>query len=420
MPEYQGPYVDRAGNIWMVLSTVVDRYTVDPAGVTSDVATGTIDVMLFNGAAGGQVFRKTVLKARPANDWSYPDGGIRTTNTHFPFVEDYVVGTNRLVGYGTDGLYTDRSGSRGRRSKGQNWWSFVSIDNSGKFSWYKFKGNGKETWSDGTDQDVSDGSSNYLEHAWVAADNSIYVDGEISRGRSKNGVGVLHYDYVLLKVGADQRISWKKKYPDGARSFSNRFFYHQGEEKMMLVSEDALHITEINARGAESLQPFDFSTAMWAFTGLYDESMEESNLEPGSLYGRTADAGSGDWSGVVKYSLPPVAFGPAMVGSDPGSEDIFGEAPVVPAGNYPNPFNPATTVAFNLTEEASVDIAVYNVLGMEIDVLAEKEIFPPGANEVEFDGSALATGVYFYRISAVGLESGRPVLVTTGRMLLAK
>lgn len=67
--------------------------------------------------------------------------------------------------------------------------------------------------------------------------------------------------------------------------------------------------------------------------------------------------------------------------------------------NYPNPFNPTTTIEFNLPADAFVTIKVYNILGQEVTTLANQEMFEAGNNDVTFDATNLASGVYYYRMS---------------------
>jgi hypothetical protein len=67
--------------------------------------------------------------------------------------------------------------------------------------------------------------------------------------------------------------------------------------------------------------------------------------------------------------------------------------------NYPNPFNPSTTIKFELLKASQVSLAVYDILGREVSVLMN-ERRDAGVHEVKFDGSNLAGGVYFYRLSA--------------------
>jgi hypothetical protein len=87
-------------------------------------------------------------------------------------------------------------------------------------------------------------------------------------------------------------------------------------------------------------------------------------------------------------------------------------APVPPARpftyrldqNYPNPFNPSTTISFEMPEAAHVTLTVYNILGQNIATLVDG-VQAAGIHRVQFSGRNLASGVYFYRLSA-GQGSG--------------
>jgi hypothetical protein len=67
--------------------------------------------------------------------------------------------------------------------------------------------------------------------------------------------------------------------------------------------------------------------------------------------------------------------------------------------NYPNPFNPVTTVRFALPRRMQIRLTVYNTLGQQIGRLVDGDV-DAGYHEVKFDGSRLASGVYFYRLTA--------------------
>lgn len=65
--------------------------------------------------------------------------------------------------------------------------------------------------------------------------------------------------------------------------------------------------------------------------------------------------------------------------------------------NYPNPFNPTTTIRYELLQGSMVRLEVFDMLGRRVAVLTN-EFQQPGTHEVVFDASHLASGLYFYRI----------------------
>jgi hypothetical protein len=81
------------------------------------------------------------------------------------------------------------------------------------------------------------------------------------------------------------------------------------------------------------------------------------------------------------------------------------------AGNYPNPFNPRTSIWFALPQAETVRLVVYNLQGQEVSVLIAGERYEAGRYEVAFDASALASGVYFYRLEAGAFHQVRKMTV---------
>lgn len=78
--------------------------------------------------------------------------------------------------------------------------------------------------------------------------------------------------------------------------------------------------------------------------------------------------------------------------------------------NYPNPFNPATTVRYSLPHKSQVLLAVYNTLGQRVAILVQGQQ-EAGSYEEKFDGSALASGVYFYRLQAGAYVNTKKLLL---------
>jgi len=80
------------------------------------------------------------------------------------------------------------------------------------------------------------------------------------------------------------------------------------------------------------------------------------------------------------------------------------------SNNYPNPFNPATTINYQIPKASNVQIKVYDVLGKEVaELVNEKK--EPGRYNVQFDASNLPSGLYFYRMQAGKFSEVRKMLL---------
>ncbi|HAL56497.1 MAG TPA: glycoside hydrolase, partial [Bacteroidetes bacterium] len=78
--------------------------------------------------------------------------------------------------------------------------------------------------------------------------------------------------------------------------------------------------------------------------------------------------------------------------------------------NYPNPFNPLTRIRFSIPRSSAVSLKVFDSLGRCVAVLAE-ELMQPGSYERTLDASALAGGVYFYRLAATQYSHTNKLLI---------
>jgi hypothetical protein len=78
--------------------------------------------------------------------------------------------------------------------------------------------------------------------------------------------------------------------------------------------------------------------------------------------------------------------------------------------NFPNPFNPTTTIDYTLPASSRVLLKVYDVLGREIRTLVDERQIA-GDHSVKLDGSNLASGVYFYRLQAGTYAETRKLLL---------
>ena len=79
--------------------------------------------------------------------------------------------------------------------------------------------------------------------------------------------------------------------------------------------------------------------------------------------------------------------------------------------NFPNPFNPSTTINYSLEETGNIKLEIYNVLGELVQVL-KNEVQKAGSHSVNFNASAFSSGVYFYKLtSGKGHMSKKMVLI---------
>jgi hypothetical protein len=137
--------------------------------------------------------------------------------------------------------------------------------------------------------------------------------------------------------------------------------------------------------------------------GAGNPTVTEVAADGTKLYEMTFDAG------VYSYRAFRYEWEPASVTSAPGRGT---PATYALAQNFPNPFNPTTTIHFSLAQQSRVRLEVFNMLAQRVATLVDEER-PAGTYSERFDGTHLASGVYLYR-----LEAGS--FTTTQKMVLLR
>lgn len=120
---------------------------------------------------------------------------------------------------------------------------------------------------------------------------------------------------------------------------------------------------------------------------------------------------NGHWQVYGSYNDLPILAVPEIKHSRPRDFELL--------SNYPNPFNPSTTISYRLTRDARVSLVIYNMTGQEVRRVFREDSQAPGSHHVEWDGTdtggrRVASGVYIYRLST---SSG---FATSQKMLLVK
>ncbi|MBV6480063.1 MAG: hypothetical protein HGGPFJEG_02897 [Ignavibacteria bacterium] len=78
--------------------------------------------------------------------------------------------------------------------------------------------------------------------------------------------------------------------------------------------------------------------------------------------------------------------------------------------NFPNPFNPSTTIKFTIPNSSIVKLSVYDISGREVAVLVNEQL-NSGTHSINFDASHLSSGMYFYKITANGFQQVKKMML---------
>jgi len=128
---------------------------------------------------------------------------------------------------------------------------------------------------------------------------------------------------------------------------------------------------------------------------------------------------------VAEYHSYAGAFAPSQ---PPGPSDFMGmtvEVPITSVNeisstvpnsyslkqNFPNPFNPTTSIRFDIQKSANVTLKVYNSKGQEVATLVNNELVTPGTKEVVFNANTLSSGIYFYTLSAGDFKETKKMML---------
>lgn len=110
--------------------------------------------------------------------------------------------------------------------------------------------------------------------------------------------------------------------------------------------------------------------------------------------------------------LPPAPPGETARGAELPKEYSLKSA-------YPNPFNPSTTIGFDLPVASRVTITIYDLLGKVVDVVKDG-VEPAGSRSLTWDASGIASGVYLYRLVASGISDPARTFTQVKKIVLVR
>ncbi|MBM4172618.1 MAG: T9SS type A sorting domain-containing protein [Ignavibacteria bacterium] len=160
------------------------------------------------------------------------------------------------------------------------------------------------------------------------------------------------------------------------------------------------HIGTVN-RGVQS-----FTDYSYLLTASYSADLIWYDVR--AYYSIEGTYSDPQWSAVFgEYDLAPKI-------KDDNSNNIITVASELPTkysiSNYPNPFNPSTTIKYQLPESGHVTIKVYDILGKEVATLVN-ENKQAGYHKIDFDGSKLTSGIYIYTIKANNFAQSKKMII---------
>ena len=129
------------------------------------------------------------------------------------------------------------------------------------------------------------------------------------------------------------------------------------------------------------------------------------------------------WEPLSNYSPGGVWMIRAQMDSENALETVDGFNNQVPdkfslSQNYPNPFNPSTRIQFGLSEQANTKLEIYNILGESVQIIIDDGM-DAGFYDFNISMNGLASGMYFYRLTAIG-NNGKQLYSEMRKMILMR
>ena len=183
--------------------------------------------------------------------------------------------------------------------------------------------------------------------------------------------------------------------PDGAA-----LTYSRPGVEHIAIAGIAADETQIVVMGIEA------GTTLYTDAGVLDGSVVSENRVAAVGINATANANITEDA----YKLIEAGIDWILTETAINEEPIAGPMNFELEQNYPNPFNPSTTIAFTLGENTHTLIKVYNVLGQEVATLVNQNL-NAGPHTIQFNGSDLESGVYFYNIVAGDYQAYRKMML---------
>jgi hypothetical protein len=243
----------------------------------------------------------------------------------------------------------------------------------------------------------------------------VYTAFNVRAGSNKRSyVAAIRYLKISSTGAIDKNITYTASgihmyYPAVTADASNNMFmtfsrsssseYASMYRTGMLATETAIQPSALVKGGVGTN-----TSGRWGdYSGVDNDPLDDSDVW---MYAGWANSSNrwATWNAATSFGTPPSAPQKPVAATDSRTFSL--------KGNYPNPFNPSTTIYYSVPQEMHVRLTVYNVLGQEVATLLNETV-NAGDHQTTFVADNYPSGLYFYK-----LEAGRNT--SLGRMVLVK
>lgn len=255
-------------------------------------------------------------------------------------------------------------------------WMLSRYDSTGVLSWNRFNTNPQSTHEGISLKQTPSG-------ILLAASDQVPPIGNVLLLYHYSSTG----DLLLTYEPSSPAISF---YYDGYGDPNGIYMHYDGNiyvsTNVMINNLNHYALTKVNSSG--ELIGYSYIEAQ---QGYFYSSLREAFHKAGSITQVISEPNPDGNGGRIKY----INF-PTTITSVEDEETVQKEFSL--SQNYPNPFNPTTTINFSIPEYQFITLKVYDIIGREVKSLVN-ETKSPGTYEIEFDGSDLSSGTYYYKLT---------------------
>jgi hypothetical protein len=245
---------------------------------------------------------------------------------------------------------------------------------------------------------------------------TLYVGSCCIGGLWESLDGAVSFDSLLYDVGGVDVIAIDPEEPDIIYALISRAYgggpFAKSTNRGKTWSKDTLTGNEAYSLVINPIRPNEIYVALVGSRSIFQSTDRGDTWTDitGNIQGMVPNTLTIDPIGERLYLGSSNGLYVLSLPTSVGTSDQSSPKAILLNQNFPNPFNPSTTIRYELPKSSVVRLSVFDILGRDVAVLVN-ERREAGVHEVKFDGSSLASGVFFYRIEAGSFVQTRKLLL---------